>query len=171
MYRPLVITEEDGEEVDPHLVVHVPPVQQQNGASDCGVFAIAFAVHKLLGDNLKEIEFDQDQMRNHLLGCLKKRKFSYTIPYQTTLWISTQALPTQRDRTLLYLPYARDVWRHSNHQPILVRFLFGTAIPTSLNNFFVIVFTLVIYTCVQNTIYCITIPAIVNKFYKKMQCL
>jgi len=29
IYRPLVIREEDGEEVDPHLLVYVPPVQQQ----------------------------------------------------------------------------------------------------------------------------------------------
>ena len=32
-----------------------PPVQQ---SSDCGVFAIAFAVHAALGDEVMHIEFD-----------------------------------------------------------------------------------------------------------------
>lgn len=71
IYRSLVISKEDGEEVAPHLMVNVPPVQQQSGVNDCGVFAIAFALHKLLGDNLKDIEFDQCKMRDHLLDCLK----------------------------------------------------------------------------------------------------
>ena len=85
IYRPLVTVEEDGEEVDPHLVVHVPPVQQQSGTTDCGAFAIAFAVHLLLGDKLEAAEFDQSQMRQHLLVCLKERKSrigrsNYTVP-------------------------------------------------------------------------------------------
>ena len=37
--------------VDPHLIVHIPPVQQQKGSSDCGAYAIAFAVHAALGDD------------------------------------------------------------------------------------------------------------------------
>ena len=36
VYRALITVEEDGEEVDPHLIVHIPPVQQQKGSSDCG---------------------------------------------------------------------------------------------------------------------------------------
>lgn len=51
IYRPLVIREE----VDPHLVVYVSPVQQQIGKDDCGAFAIAFAVHLLLGENWKRL--------------------------------------------------------------------------------------------------------------------
>ena len=66
----------EGEEVDPHLVVYVPPVQQQIGKDDCGAFAIAFAVHLLLGEKLEEVEFDQSQMRQHLLICFKERRFS-----------------------------------------------------------------------------------------------
>jgi len=75
IYRPLVIHEEDGE-VDPDLLVYVPPVQQQIGKDDCGAFAIAFAVHLLLGEKLEEVEFDQSQMRQHLLICFKERRFS-----------------------------------------------------------------------------------------------
>ena len=42
--RPLVIREEDGEVVDPHLVVYVTPVQQQIGKD-----------HLLLGEKLEEV--------------------------------------------------------------------------------------------------------------------
>ena len=66
----------DWVEVDPHLEVFIPPVQQQSGLSDCGIFAIAFAVHLLLGDRVEIVEFDQNQMRQHLLKGLKDRKFS-----------------------------------------------------------------------------------------------
>lgn len=55
IYRASITIEEDGENVDPHLVIHTPPVQQQKGDSDCGVHAIKFA----LGDTIKDIEFDQ----------------------------------------------------------------------------------------------------------------
>ena len=33
-------------------------------------------MHVLLGDKLETVEFDQSQMRQHLLKCLKDRKFS-----------------------------------------------------------------------------------------------
>ena len=66
VYRALITVEEGGE-VDPHLIVHIPPVQQQKGSSDCGVYAIAFAVHAALGDDMKHLDFDKTQMRNHLL--------------------------------------------------------------------------------------------------------
>ena len=74
VYRPLITVEEDGEEVDPHLIVHIPPVQQQKGSSDCGVYAIAFAVHAALGNDVKDLKFDQTQMRNHLLQCFRKKE-------------------------------------------------------------------------------------------------
>ncbi len=45
VYRSLITAEEDVEEIDPHLTVHIPPVQQQRGSSDWGVSAIAFAIH------------------------------------------------------------------------------------------------------------------------------
>ena len=57
-------------------VLYYCPIQQQSGLSDCGIFAIAFAVHLLLDDRVEIVEFDQSQMRQHLLKCLKDRKFS-----------------------------------------------------------------------------------------------
>ena len=76
IYRALITEEEDGEDVDPHLAVHIPPTQQQNGGSDCGIYAIAFALHAALGDDVKVLEFDQPQIRAHLLNCFRKKELT-----------------------------------------------------------------------------------------------
>ena len=52
------------------------PVQQQTNNSDCGVFAIAFAVSLALGTNPKHVTFDTSRMRSHLAFCLKAQKLS-----------------------------------------------------------------------------------------------
>ena len=52
-------------------------VQQQVGISDCGLFAIAFAVETCLMDNNMEmVYFNQLEMRNHLCICLEKGKIT-----------------------------------------------------------------------------------------------
>lgn len=62
------------------LSVVVPNVQQQFGVNDCGLFAIAFAVHAALGQNVENLEFDQAQMRDHLMKCFsRKRMFPFPI--------------------------------------------------------------------------------------------
>ena len=53
----------DSERVDLHLVVDVPNIKQPK---DCGVFAIAYAYHASLGDDLSM--FDQ-KMKQHLQIC------------------------------------------------------------------------------------------------------
>ena len=54
------------------LHVDVPPVQQQRGATDCGLFGIAFASELAKGENLpKDITFNQSRMRSHLLQCFE----------------------------------------------------------------------------------------------------
>lgn len=75
-YRSLVNKEEDGEDIDPVLDVRVPAVQQQSGVNDCGIFAIVFALHAILRDDLETISFDQDKMRHHLLGCFRKKQLT-----------------------------------------------------------------------------------------------
>ena len=54
---------------DNGLTIHRVPVQCQRGASDCGPFAIAFAVHAALGHDLQDVTFDQGKLRSHLLSC------------------------------------------------------------------------------------------------------
>ena len=58
------------------LTVQLPRVQQQQGSSDCGLFAIAYAVDLALGLDPTVVKFDQSLMRQHLKHCLKENKFS-----------------------------------------------------------------------------------------------
>ena len=114
VYRTLITVEEDGEEVDPHLIVHIPPVQQQKGSSDCGLYAIAFAVHAACGDHLKDLKFDQTQMRIHLLQCFRKKEL---VRFPTTRKRSQRNnhFP-YREVGVLQLPNARVMWRHDSVQ-------------------------------------------------------
>lgn len=48
-------------------------VQMQSGASDCGLFALAFAMSLCAGDNPSQVQYVQHSMRDHLLACIEKR--------------------------------------------------------------------------------------------------
>lgn len=52
------------------LKIKYKSVQQQNGYTDCGLFAIAYVVEVCLGRKPEEARFDQDKMRPHLSKCL-----------------------------------------------------------------------------------------------------
>ena len=56
--------------------VHVVPVQKQQGFSDCGLFAIAYAVYLAKKHNPEKAYFHQSQMRSHLINCLSQGKMS-----------------------------------------------------------------------------------------------
>ena len=56
--------------------VHVVPVQKQQGFSDCGLFAIAYAVHLAKKRNPEKAYFYQSQMRSHFINCLSQGKMS-----------------------------------------------------------------------------------------------
>ena len=47
------------------------PVQQQTNASDCGLFAIAFATSLVLRIVSKHITFDTTRMHAHLVACFR----------------------------------------------------------------------------------------------------
>ncbi len=51
-------------------------VQMQNGTSDCGLFAVAFAVSLCGGKDPHVCSYDQGQMRHHLYQCLEKGKLT-----------------------------------------------------------------------------------------------
>lgn len=58
-----------------NLSVEIPYyTQQQKGGTDCGVFAIAFAVLFALGDDVSTVQFDQPRMRQHLVKCFQQEK-------------------------------------------------------------------------------------------------
>ena len=48
----------------------MPQVQKQSGKSDCGCFAVAWAVHLAYGDKPATIILDQTQLGSHLEACL-----------------------------------------------------------------------------------------------------
>ena len=45
---------------------------KQVGTTDCGVFAIAYSIDILFGNNPSEIVYDQSKLRQHLVHCFKK---------------------------------------------------------------------------------------------------
>ena len=47
------------------------PVQQQTNASDCGLFAIAFATSLVFGYDPQDINFDTTRMHAHLVACFR----------------------------------------------------------------------------------------------------
>ena len=47
--------------------------QKQNGGSDCGVYAIAFATSIAISHKV-DMKFDQARMRAHLVSCIEKRE-------------------------------------------------------------------------------------------------
>ncbi len=51
-------------------------VQQQSGSVDCGLFAIAYAFHAALGDDVSQLRFNQSQMRRHLLKCFSQQELT-----------------------------------------------------------------------------------------------
>jgi len=58
------------------------PCQQQEGSSDCGLFALAFLERLLQSDNPSQLRFAQNRMRLHLWACLQ-RKFISRFPLQS----------------------------------------------------------------------------------------
>ena len=53
------------------IVVQYIKMQEQFGASDCGLFAIATATAICNGQDVCMLEFDQSVMRKHLLQCFQ----------------------------------------------------------------------------------------------------
>lgn len=56
--------------------VKVMSMMSQKGSSDCGLFAIAYAVSLCFGISPESQNFDQDQMRGHLAKCFMEGKLS-----------------------------------------------------------------------------------------------
>ena len=57
---------------------------KQYGGSDCGLFAIAYAMEILHGSEPQNIVFDQSKMRSHLVSCLENNVISTFPKYEKT---------------------------------------------------------------------------------------
>ena len=64
--------------------VQVVRVQQQQGSTDCGLFAIAYAVHLAFNQDPTRAKFSQSAMRIHFVQCLKQQKME-SFPIEKTL--------------------------------------------------------------------------------------
>ena len=58
------------------MSVEMVNVQQQQGGSDCGVFAIAFATALVFGQCPSMRNYTQKKMRQHLLDCIEKKELT-----------------------------------------------------------------------------------------------
>ena len=58
------------------LMVEQMPVQQQQNGKDCRLFAIAYAFHAALGDDVTIMHFDISKMGQHLIYCLDREELS-----------------------------------------------------------------------------------------------
>ena len=69
------------------LSITVELIQQQNGGSDCGLFAAAVCVALALGTNPTTLRWRQDRMREHLKSCFVSKIFTQfpSIPKKTSL--------------------------------------------------------------------------------------
>ncbi len=79
------------------LLAECSSVQQQEGSYDCGLFAIAWAYHLLVGDSLNTLTLDQQKLRRHLARCFERKKLSrfpksrQETPRSEMVWVSVVA--------------------------------------------------------------------------------
>ena len=66
-------------------------VQQQQGGTDCGLFAIAYALSLASGEDPTRIKFKQEEMRQqHLIDCLQADTM-VPFPVERTITKAAQA--------------------------------------------------------------------------------
>ena len=61
---------------DTNIMPTIPQVEikyPQHGHTDCGIYAIAYATELAFGHDPTNFTFDQSQLRDHLLHCLRSR--------------------------------------------------------------------------------------------------
>ena len=64
------------EDIKKILVNDFPDVQQQQGGSDCGLYALAFSFSLCSGTDPANLSYHLDEFRAHYLTCLKKKKIT-----------------------------------------------------------------------------------------------
>ena len=52
---------------------------EQLGSTDCGLFAVAYAVDILNGNNVYDLIYGQTKMREHLTACFEQRKIIFPL--------------------------------------------------------------------------------------------
>ena len=55
------------------IKVFVLQLQSQAGVHDCDAFTLAFCISLAMGQDLSDVKFDEDVMREHLESCFDKK--------------------------------------------------------------------------------------------------
>ena len=55
------------------MVAVIKNVQNQQGASNCGLFSLAFSTSLCFGDNPLEIQYSQKQLHEHVVSCFEAK--------------------------------------------------------------------------------------------------
>ena len=75
------------------IYADVHPVQQQRNGTNCGLFALAYAVSLAYGEDPGKVRYDESKMREHLLSCLRNNTllpFPNKEGYRSTTFRSTK---------------------------------------------------------------------------------
>ena len=67
---------------------------EQVGSTDYGLFAIAYALDILNGNNVYDLIYDQTKMREHLIACFEQRKITTFVVYEKR---STEKVVTYKE--------------------------------------------------------------------------
>jgi hypothetical protein len=54
--------------------IRLEPCQKQKGSVDCGLFALAYAMSIVFGEDVSTREYNQGNIRSHLLSCFENCK-------------------------------------------------------------------------------------------------
>ena len=78
LYRDIdgIIKQKTEKVFDSSIKFQLPKVQMQKGHTECGLFAIVFAIALAFGDNPEACKFDQSKMQSHLCACFEKHNIS-----------------------------------------------------------------------------------------------
>ena len=94
----------------PEIHVDIQPVQQQTNGTNCGVFAIAYAVDLANDQDPTKIRYDEGKMREHLMTVFKWKDLNLFPERKDIIIAHDEKL---KERTLTFSVFAEDLIRRA----------------------------------------------------------
>ena len=85
------------------VVAVIKNVQNQQGASDCGLFSLVFATSLCFGDNPSEIQYNQKQLHEHVVSCFEAKVIT---PFQQNQGEDVIELELKRNMQFQFIAHA-----------------------------------------------------------------